>query len=549
MGPPSSFLTSLRSIDMYRKVPYDLSTSSRYSRTLSLILALSLLAFVLVEVRRHLKPDVWTDVYMDGGAIGELTKRNMWVGNSKGNKKYGDGRGQRRGGRRDAMIMMEFNVTVMRVTCEMAVVQLWDGMGKNEMDLKTNVEKWALDENGNRKTYKGRNPNPPNVMHDHDEKGGNNVHGDAEDVAGGGGSARKIDYRNFEGEVVKSNYLFVMFTKEKGCEWCENIRPTWGTLASRVKNSGGKVSVATLYCDESVKNEDLCKSNAVPAFPTLRMYHRGTKWKGDYKGDRTLSGIMTYLESAVSKTGGGSLGGGAIEGASGGQLEKSAISNQGRGWSENDYPGCLINGYAWVNKIPGRLTILPSSSYQTVDVSYLNVSHVVHNFGFGVHVSRRDRERLKGVPNEYKIDNAVNGRAYIARKKGEVHHHSISVVPTRYVAGGGRSKGSYRPFVKLQGSFFRAAIDALWRAATLGWSSSGGGPGAGNIDYNRLAGTSYAVTSQSIPKITFAYDVSPMVVAFGDERGKTWDAVVRGMAVIGGVVKIFQIFEQMVGGG
>ena len=54
------------------------------------------------------------------------------------------------------------------------------------------------------------------------------------------------------------------------------------------------VLVAKVDC---VKHEDLCRDQGIMAYPTLRLFVDGERWKaGDYRGDRTVVAMADYLK-------------------------------------------------------------------------------------------------------------------------------------------------------------------------------------------------------------------------------------------------------------
>ena len=73
------------------------------------------------------------------------------------------------------------------------------------------------------------------------------------------------------------------------------------------------------------------------------------------------------------------------------QLKKSLSKK----WDAADHPGCLVYGYVWVNKVPGRLQIEAKSGYQDLDATMTNMSHVVNHVGFGTQLARRHRRKLE----------------------------------------------------------------------------------------------------------------------------------------------------------
>ena len=55
------------------------------------------------------------------------------------------------------------------------------------------------------------------------------------------------------------------------------------------------VMVAKIDC---VSHEDLCRQQGIMAYPTLRLFVDGERWRGgDYRGDRTIVSMTDWLKA------------------------------------------------------------------------------------------------------------------------------------------------------------------------------------------------------------------------------------------------------------
>merc|ERR1712086_1178927 len=59
-------------------------------------------------------------------------------------------------GSEDPRIRLNFNITMLDLRCEWAVVDVVSSLGSNQ-NVTAHVTKWDLDGNGARQTYRGRN--------------------------------------------------------------------------------------------------------------------------------------------------------------------------------------------------------------------------------------------------------------------------------------------------------------------------------------------------------------------------------------------------------
>lgn len=67
---------------------------------------------------------------------------------------------------RQSNARINFNISFPHLHCDMASIDLWDKIGRNQADVTRNIEKWQLDEHGHRRMYQGRNRRDYDIMHD-----------------------------------------------------------------------------------------------------------------------------------------------------------------------------------------------------------------------------------------------------------------------------------------------------------------------------------------------------------------------------------------------
>jgi thiol-disulfide isomerase/thioredoxin len=102
------------------------------------------------------------------------------------------------------------------------------------------------------------------------------------------------------------------------CSHCLQLAPTWETLAEIMtvvaENLLAEHSNHEHFTDEEydhalkvvvpvqiakvdcVVHGDLCRQQGIMAYPTLRLFVNGERWKaGDYRGDRTVLAMTDYL--------------------------------------------------------------------------------------------------------------------------------------------------------------------------------------------------------------------------------------------------------------
>lgn len=113
----------LKEFDLYRKIPKDLTETSAISHGLSLCASLFMLVLFIAELWAFLSVSVVTDIVLDPNT--------------------------------DNLLRINFNITVLDVPCEYAVIDVVDVLGTRTDNLTVNVNKWQVDANGLRRNYEG----------------------------------------------------------------------------------------------------------------------------------------------------------------------------------------------------------------------------------------------------------------------------------------------------------------------------------------------------------------------------------------------------------
>ena len=77
-------------------------------------------------------------------------------------------------------IRLNFNITLMDLHCDFVSVDVWDTLGTNRQNVTKNLEKWQLDESGQRRIFSGRNREQREVQHEEHEETLEELHEDGE---------------------------------------------------------------------------------------------------------------------------------------------------------------------------------------------------------------------------------------------------------------------------------------------------------------------------------------------------------------------------------
>lgn len=113
-----------------------------------------------------------------------------------------------------------------------------------------------------------------------------------------------------------SDFLSI-FLHPRRCSHCRDLHPTWETLAElmtdvaeHIVNSKDhrynedeyehalKVELPVLVAKvDCVLHQDFCRKQMIMAYPTLRLFVDGERWRGgDYRGHRTVGEMADYLK-------------------------------------------------------------------------------------------------------------------------------------------------------------------------------------------------------------------------------------------------------------
>ena len=210
----------------------------------------------------------------------------------------------------DSRIRLNFNITMLDLKCEWAVVDVVSVLGTDQ-NVTANVNKYALDANGVRRNYKGRNRNQVDI-----ELFDESVTASLEELHHNGEDAVSLDEETLKYARMDNEYLFVDFYAS-WCSHCRDLAPTWETLAELMTDAGEKLGKAHPedYTDEEfeeakkvelpvmiakidcVSHPHVCNvQEQIRAYPTLRLFVDGERWKGgDYRGHRTVLEMVEWL--------------------------------------------------------------------------------------------------------------------------------------------------------------------------------------------------------------------------------------------------------------
>lgn len=500
-------------LDMYRKVPVDLMEGTKRGSTLSLIAVAGMLTLFLLETSAYFRARVVTDLVLD---------RN-----------------------RDPKVRINFNITMMDLKCEYVVVDVVSVLG-TEQNVSSHVTKWHVDGAGVRQRYQGRNKEQHDIaMYDPA------VQESMEDLLKDGEDAVSLDPETFRYALKTYQYLFVDWYAS-WCSHCRDLAPTWEILAelmvdvaedildakghdyseeeyAHARKVEQPVVVAKIDC---VIHQELCMEQQIMAYPTLRLFVDGKRWKGgDYRGSRTLVEMTDWLQqvedahkadegseanrtsllahkAAKEYTGVSVADDEASQWADKVRRQKQRVHHS---WVDTEHPGCQLVGHLLADRVPGHFSIMARSPHHEIEPKSANVSHFVHSLTVGepVGMAMIEKGSVQVSDTIKKKLSPMNGYAYVNEELHEAYHHYLKVITTNIegLKYGMKDLNAYQILESSQLSYYR----------------------------NDMA-----------PEAKFIIDLSPIAVSYRTTRRHWYDYVTSVMAIIGGTFTVVGMLESSI---
>lgn len=263
---------------MYRKIPVDLMEGTKSGSMLSFVAVIVMTLLFLLETSAYFRKQAITNLALDSN--------------------------------KDKRLRLNFNITMMDLKCEHAVIDVVSVLG-TEQNVTSYVTKWHVDADGVRQRYQGRNKDQKDI-----QLFDSSISHSIEDLYANGEDAISLDAETFEYARREQEYLFVDFYAS-WCSHCRDLAPTWETLAEMMTDVAENIVNQRRheYSDEElehakkvelpvmiakvdcVSHPDLCVAQEIRAYPTLRLFVDGERWKGgDYRGHRTLVEMADWLQ-------------------------------------------------------------------------------------------------------------------------------------------------------------------------------------------------------------------------------------------------------------
>jgi len=459
---------AMSSVDFYRRVPKDLTEATSLGAAMSLI-ALGIMGVLFFsETAAFARSKIVTSITLDENTQPQLR--------------------------------LNFNITMLDVHCDYVTVDVWDALGTNRQNVTKNVEKWQISDDGSTRLFSGRNREQRTVKHEEHDRTLEEMH--EED----GVHAADLDKNGFKAWTTENENAFVDYYAP-WCVWCQRLSPTWEKLAVEVKNLNMPVGIGKVDCMAQV---DLCRTEKVMAFPTLRWYESGLPITPDYKMDRTVAAMIAFAKRKLEmNTKFKDWEKSAIERGEGDE----AIEKKRKLFSQNrpDHPSCQVSGHLMVNRVPGNFHIEAKSKNHNLNSAMTNLTHIVNHLSFGDpldQTSRKNKRILKQVPDEHQQFNPMDDSMFSTKDFHQAYHHYIKVVSTHL------NVGSTMANQMLTYQFLEQSQIVFY-------------------------------DKENVPEARFSYDLSPMSVVVEKEGRKWYDYLTSLCAIIGGTFTTLGLIDAV----
>ena len=393
-----------------------------------------------------------------------------------------------------------FNITMERLPCQFASVDLHDVMGTSLTNVTKDILKFRVAKDADHKEEFYVDA-PRAVAHEELED---------DEVAALDELPSTMQQltRVNEFDMLVQNYDLVMVAYgAPWCPWSQRLEPVWKKTYEELKTKpfANQVRMAKVDCTAE-DAQRLCQMQHIHAFPTIRIYrHKVSHSHENYLGDRDSRVFLEFMEESLPHKRPALQGAGRRE-VGGQHVEKASVDGE----------GCQLTGSVRISRVPGNLRISAASDSHSFNTRVMNVSHHVDRLLFS---SLDESARLRHViPLEQRSE--LLASSYTMHNELATLKHYLKVVPFRYEFVDGETQRTY---------LYKANYNEYNRA-----SSSG----------SRGFADAY-VDTDLVPNAAFHFDISPVMVVMNEETQSFSSFVTKICAVIGGIYTVVGLLDSV----
>ena len=485
----------LRQLDVYRKVPRDLTEGSAVGGVVSVVAVVVLVVIAAFELHALAQVRRETEIVVDRGD-------NEWF-------------------------RINLNISLPGMSCEFASVNLRNSLGVRRDDISDNtLHKFQMDR-GN--TYGGSATKVEAPVVEHTYGGTNKDH------YGNQRHALELSPATFETALQDYEVLLVNFHSPR-CIHCIRFAPVYEHAADLVKQRAPKVqdarsrkavALATVDC---VQHLDLCRGEHIQAYPTVLVFRtrqdldvkKEEQQYEAYLGAREAEAVASFALKVLEEVmvADPALGKDAFDVAAKKAAAAAAAAEKSKQQESVVFKskGCRIEGFLDVRRVPGSIVIRPHSrdAGHEFDTGLISVDHRINHLSFGHKgtgfVESDDGPFSRSVAKPQvrvvtaKAEDADDAAWFRSPEADATHVHSVKVVSKSLVPLRGEPTNAFQ----------------------------------------------YSVSSDTfkpqdkVPFIEIDYDLSPLMIVVTETRRGWIEGVVGVLAVVGGVFSASFIVEGVV---
>lgn len=243
-------MMKLSTIDIFRKVPIDLTQTTRRGGLLSIMVA-SVIGLVLFC-------ETWT--YFAGE-----TKSHIVLDTNS-----------------ESQIDINFELSFYELPCQYATIEMWDYLGNNKLDVSAHVKKRVIG------GHHGEEH-----KHEYQDKGTAHTEKIAHDDHTKSQPAQLVQLTasNYGSYLKENQYTFVLYYVD-WCMYCQMVRPVWEKFSKHLPSIRSNVKVAQVDC---VAEAEICAATKIAGYPTFLMFKGVNPLQHDYHGHRSIEAFTQYV--------------------------------------------------------------------------------------------------------------------------------------------------------------------------------------------------------------------------------------------------------------
>jgi len=403
-----------------------------------------------------------------------------------------------------------FNITMERLPCQFASVDVSDVMGTALTNVTQNIVRFKVSAaHGHRTAEYYQEVAAAEIVHEELEPH------ELAALDALPSMLPTLDDSMFE-PFIKSHDLVLVAFGAPWCPWSQRLEPVWLKTWQALKSKPYAKWVRMGKVDCTSPGSHLtCQRHHIHAFPTIRIYRqRQSHSHENYLGDRSSEAFISFVEEALPRHLQGIVHPAALPAPS---TAASSLSTAAESHSL-DGEGCQLTGWLHISRVPGSFRISAQSDSHSFNTRVMNVSHHVDRLLFGY---------LEEAPLRlHKLVN-IEERSSLYQVSFMMHQelatlkHYLKVVPFHHHALNGDVTKTY---------MYKANYNE-YRPRKLEWYE-------GKADAH--------VDTQLVPNAVFHYDISPVKVVVVEETQSFASFVTKICAVIGGIYTVVGLLDNII---